>query len=161
MKPLDVSKVMNFFHLSTENHDGEWFVPRVPANRMPSEDDHTPRVCFADELEGAFEAICPAYRDEYCLYVHVPDNLDELIEAGAFFDPDEEDVPDVGWTGEIWCLEPVRMRCISLIFIGYRHNGIEYDVVEYDPDINTSTHDLLVKYFEDEKKLDWEEVDIV
>lgn len=47
------------YHLSTENHDGEWFKPRVPlsiyknpcGSNEHDEDDKIRRVCFSLDLD--------------------------------------------------------------------------------------------------------------
>lgn len=51
-------------HLSEENHNGEWFKPRVPGSIVincgygeNNEDDTIKRVCFSSSITGAFYAI--------------------------------------------------------------------------------------------------------
>ena len=108
---------LELYHISPVNHDGEIFYPRVPESRMKTEDDKTPRICFAPTLEGAYKAVCPNPRhlDLDLFFLHVPDNMDDIKAFNSIVSPDENEVPDVLDTDELWCLDPVYMKCIGVI----------------------------------------------
>ena len=113
-------------HLSKENHNGEWFKPRVPDSVYKSfgftseddEDDTTRRICFSGSITGAFYAI---NFDGKCekLYVHVPENIENIVKRGKLYKPSEEQVFDVNYTDEYWIKCKVKMKCIGYISINY------------------------------------------
>lgn len=113
---MKLAKARHLYHLSTENHDGETFVPRVPEFRASDEDGTIKRICFSTTLTGAYRAICEHYYGNALkLYVHVPVVIPEAIYA-----PDETEVYDVGHTHERWVCENTKMKCIGLaMFRGY------------------------------------------
>lgn len=113
---MKLAKVRQLYHLSTENHDGETFVPRVPEFRAFDEDGIVKRICFSTTLTGAYRAIYEHYYGNALkLYVHVPVVIPEAIYA-----PDETEVYDVGYTHEKWVCENTKMKCIGLaMFRGY------------------------------------------
>lgn len=114
------------YHLSTENHDGEWFKPRVPLSIYKNlcgssehdEDDKTKRVCFSRYIRRAFFAISFDGIREH-LYVHVPVGLDDIVRRGKLYKPTEEQVFDVSTTDEYWIKCTVKMKCIGKISIAY------------------------------------------
>ena len=80
MKEKLITKCPNrLFHLSPENHNGEWFRPRVPKsivsyfNSEDNEDDTVRRVCFSGSISGAFFAISFDGHPQK-LYVHVQEH---------------------------------------------------------------------------------------
>lgn len=121
---------LELYHISPENHDGAIFYPRVPESRMKREDDETPRICFAPTLEGAYKAIYPnpKHFDLDLFFLHVPDNMDDIRAFNSIVVPSIREVPDVLDTDELWCLDPVVMKCIGVImfFTVYRFDDIYY-----------------------------------
>ena len=116
---------MKLFHLSEENHDGEIFKPRVPHSLMTDEyckvieDNKTKRVCFSRTMTGAYYSIC--FNGGYqTLYVHVPDNIEELVSRKKIKIPTSKQVYDADYCDEVWVRGPVRMKCIGKVCIGYR-----------------------------------------
>lgn len=110
------------FHLSEENHDGEYFKPRVPDSIIDSgeykEDDKVRRVCFANSKSGAYFAI--NFRGGYeKLYVHVPENIEDIVRRRKLCKPSKEQVYDVDYCGEYWVKCKVKLKCIGYIKIGY------------------------------------------
>lgn len=112
-------------HLSEENHDGEWFKPRVPQslvinalNPEDNEDENTRRVCFSGSITGAFYAISFDGKWQK-LYVHVPENIEDIVRRGKLYKPSEEQVFDVNYTDEYWIKCKVKMKCIGYISINY------------------------------------------
>lgn len=120
---------LNLYHISPVNHDGEIFLPRVPSSRMRSEDGITPRVCFGPSLLDAYYAVkttrCHTQMD--LMFIHVPNNLDELKAFSAIVAPNENEVPDASDTGELWSLDPVEMKCVGLALFYTRYERIYPD----------------------------------
>lgn len=49
---------MRLYHVAVGKHDlARTFTPRVPESANPPEDTITPRICFAESLEGCLSAI--------------------------------------------------------------------------------------------------------
>ena len=111
-----MDRMHHMYHLSVDNHHGELFKPHIPTNRLPREDNTTPRVCFADTIVGAWKAMPHQMIGTDCimLFVHVPAYIPSK-EYIVF--PTEEQVPDVNITGELWSVKPVRMELIGTIVI--------------------------------------------
>ena len=108
-------KKVHLYHLSDLNHDGKTFRPRLPHSKSDDpeyEDQKTRRVCFASSMSGAYRAINDVGYTEK-LYVHIPTNLDEIIENGKLVKPSENDVYDVYNTGEYWIKQKVKLKCIG------------------------------------------------
>lgn len=113
-------------HLSEENHDGEWFKPRVPysvctlcCDPEDQENDTIKRVCFSTSITGAFYAI-NFNGDPQKLYVHIPENIDDIAKRGKLCKPTEEQVFDADYTDEYWVKCKVKMKCIGYIYITYK-----------------------------------------
>lgn len=143
--------VQELYHISTINHDMETFFPRVPQHRMKEEDGITPRVCFAESIEGAMTAIGlnPVSASEQFFFVHIPEDFNELMDANAFINPSEL-VPDADETHEIWCVEPVKLRCIAFVMAYVDWNGhIKLEELYMDPDPKYTLYDLIARYDEE------------
>lgn len=117
---------LDLYHLSPVNHDGELFLPRVPDSRMRTEDATTPRICFGPSILKAYYAVktlrCHNQMD--LMFIHVPNNLDELKAFNAIVAPDENEVPDAFSTDELWSLDPVEMKCVGLVLFYTRYERI-------------------------------------
>lgn len=73
---MERAKVKHLYHLSDKNHNGEVFVPRVPASIAPDENPDVERVCFSTTMTGAFKTISQCYYDHIQkLYVHIPESM--------------------------------------------------------------------------------------
>lgn len=106
---------MNYYHISSDNRNGEKFKPRVPDCRMDEEDGKTKRVCFSTSIIGCLSAInVQSYFNaiDKTFYVHVPINY-----KGKIHKPTKKEVPDVIETREKWFLNSVKMKCIGKIKI--------------------------------------------
>lgn len=111
-----ITKLKKLFHISYENHDGECFHPRIPDEliRMEGEDDKYTRVCFSTSMSGCYRALGEHISDfEPELYVHIPINMDKIIQRGGLYKPNDKLVPDVNMTNEHWCRRPVKLKCIG------------------------------------------------
>jgi ribosomal protein S18 acetylase RimI-like enzyme len=122
-----------YFHVSGDEYlDGQVFKPRVPSYIEPGdtadtstefEDATIPRVCFSPTIEGAMNAIIckinPQYPVPYKrLAVYIPEKPfndykhktnKEIIKEKLVFDASS--------TGEVWIMEPVRMKLFGIIEI--------------------------------------------
>ena len=110
------------FHLSPNNHDGEWFKPRIPYSIITDgenkEDNKVKRVCFSGSISGAFFGISfDGYPQR--LYVHIPENIEDIVKRKKLCKPTEEQVFDVHYTNEYWVKCKVKMKCIGYIYIKY------------------------------------------
>lgn len=153
LRPLDKPDffMTDLFHISQVNHDGETFFPRVPTNRMRGEDAITPRVCFAESIEGAMDAIGlnPGSAYDKFFFVHVPEDFEELINEGAFVNPGDL-VPDAEETHEVWCTRAVRMRCVAFSYAWVDYQGnIHVEEIYPCPNPIYSIEDLIRMYDED------------
>lgn len=119
------------FHLSEENHDGEYFKPRIPESIIDcgenKEDDKVRRVCFSNSISGAYFAI--NFDGGYNkLYVHVPENLEDIVRRRKLCIPTDEQVYDAHYCGEYWVKCKVKLKCIGYIKIGYNlHKFCRYN----------------------------------
>ena len=121
---MNKRRINKLFHVSDVNHDGEVFKPRVPTNVIIGgigceklEDTKTKRICFSKTISGAFLGINfdGTYEE---LYVHVPENIDSIPENKIVI-PTDDQVWDAEFTREVWVKQPVKMKCIGKVLIGY------------------------------------------
>lgn len=110
-----VKSVKKLYHLSERNQDGKCFHPRIPEKILEDEDTKYNRVCFSTNIAKCIKAIYDEYVPPYVLYVHVPINIEKIIERGGIYKPSDVLVPDVKKTNEHWCRRPVKMKCIGSI----------------------------------------------
>lgn len=97
-------------------------------NPEETEDDYHRRVCFADTISGAYLAIQFDAKKHEKLYIHVPENLDEIIRKMKIIKPTKEQCWDADFTGEYWVTMPVKMKCIGYINIYYDYYNWNYKV---------------------------------
>lgn len=111
---------MQYFFLSRKSHDNKTLNPRIPKNRMPSEDDKTPRICVSTSIAGCLAAV-HTLKEGNTVYIHT-------CESNEIIQPTKDQVPDVFFTGEIWITESVQMHLIGKIKI------TKVDYFDYDPE---------------------------
>lgn len=101
------------YHISTVNHDGEVFEPRVYDNDNVKKgmERRVKRICFSDSIEGAYYSIFPNGTYDIDLYVHIPATDVKIYRTTT------SDIYDSDITHEIWVKEPVEMKCIGKIHI--------------------------------------------
>ena len=120
---------MNYYHVSSDNHDGKTFKPRVPYNTMWGENVTKRRVCFSTSITGCLNAINVSEYLPFCddtYYVHVPLNY-----KGKIVKPTVGQVPDVKETREKWFVNRVRLRCIGKIKVrDYGRRGLKFRWIE-------------------------------
>lgn len=120
-----------FFHVSSKGYlDGQVFKPRVPdyldeynPEDTSFENTTTPRVCFSPSIEGCINAIAVNFmrinpiRFEK-LYVYIPEKpINEYRHKSNKELIRDKDVFDANVTGEMWILEPVRLKLYGVIRI--------------------------------------------
>lgn len=112
---------MKLYHIAVGKHDlVREFVPRVPESANPPEDVVTPRICFAETLEGCLTAIGhPFY------YPGTPEPLtvwegdfDERYIISPEYLYSTSSVMDCLRTREWWVLHPVTLTG-KLIYLTY------------------------------------------
>ena len=116
IKRMDIK---HLYHLSDNNYDNETFVPRpMPRWRaMEGENWKTKRICVSTSIDGALAALLSSDSQPFGkhLFVHVPENIDELKSKNKIYAPSKKQVPDVEATGELWLKAPAKMKCIGEI----------------------------------------------
>lgn len=106
-------KERKVYRLHQSNGNGKIVQPAIPNNyftRAGYEDSTTKRVCFAPNINKCLMALSQKCTD-MILYVHIPDGNYEM------YKPRQSECPDVGVTGEIWILRPVKLKCIGKIHV--------------------------------------------
>ena len=150
------------YHLSTDNHHGELFEPRIPTSRLLQEDSTTPRVCFADTIDGALRAMPRQQIGTDCimLFVHVPAYIPSK-EYIIF--PMKEQVPDVTTTGELWSVKPVRMELIGTIVVRDSFGVVdwgwldEFNVTEMERNSATIDYMDVLDFYSEYNLLDYDD----
>lgn len=93
------------------------FIPRIPKNRLPKEDDKTKRICLSPSIQDACSSFphktalghkCYSDRPMFLAVYSLPTVNDEH----AILTPDEikEYVPDAMKTNEHWLLKPLQLE---------------------------------------------------
>lgn len=100
---------MQYFFLSRKSHDNKILDPRIPKNRMISEDDKTPRICVSNSIAGCLAAI-HTLKEGNIIYIH-------SCESNQVIQPTAEQLPDICFTGETWITEPTKMNLIGKVKI--------------------------------------------
>lgn len=124
MKEKIIEKIpKRLFHLSEENHNGEWFKPRIPESIIEygedKEDNEVKRVCFSTSITGAFYAINFDGHWQK-LYIHVPENIEDVVKRRKLCKPTTEQVFDADYCDEYWIKCKVKLKCIGYIAISYK-----------------------------------------
>lgn len=114
----------DLFFLSETNLDGVTLNPKIPKNYLTInnfEDNKTSRICFAPSIEQCLAGLsCNVLGKKY--YVHT------IVNNPKLYKPSLKEVPDSKITGEIWALEPVKLKKICRIKVtgSKRQNGKNY-----------------------------------
>lgn len=100
--------LLRFYFVSTDsNLDGITIQPRIPLNKMETENNETKRICVSTSIAGCLLAT-PRYEENEIVYVYSCDSF-------IYMQPSIVDVPDVPTTGEIWILEPIKLSYFTKI----------------------------------------------
>lgn len=118
-----------FFHCSKELYeDGTLFKPRVPRNKMNSEEAETKRVCTSQSIDGCLVAIGGFQVGDII-------NIYDCTFQGDTYKPSCYEVPDVFFTGEEWILSNTVIRKLWQIEITEvhtrNHNSMNIDTYSY------------------------------
>jgi len=101
-----------YYHLSQDNNLTV-LEPKVPDNfltRNKYEDSKTPRVSFAPTINQCLMGMSENVAgNEYYVYIPYQIDYNKLVK------PHTNQVPDCNITGEVWALQPVRVKCVGKI----------------------------------------------
>ena len=102
------------FHLSQKDLDGSTLYPRIPDNYMTQngfEDCKTKRISFSKSIDGALIGISANLKNkEFFVYQPIKENV-------KIQNITNKEVPDALLTGEIWVIEPIKIKKICKIRI--------------------------------------------
>lgn len=99
--------------ISQRNMDGETLVPRIPDNYLTKngyEDADTPRVCFAPSVDQCLIALSQNNANK-SFYVYEPEDQSKI----DVYKPNTKAVPDSKITGELWAIQPVKLKRVGQI----------------------------------------------
>ena len=101
-----------YYHLSElpDLHELQPFISDNFMTKNNYEENKTPRVCFAPSIDQCLMAMSANIKNkEY--YVYTPYNID----TNKLRKPTINQVPDSKITGEVWSLEPIKVKCVGKI----------------------------------------------
>ena len=113
------NKNIHLYHLSEENHNNRIFKPRIPKSAADGCGENTTiaRICFSSSMSGAYRAITDIKdHGDWCyfpLYVHVPENIVDVVKNKNVIVPHKDLVFDQEYTNEHWVREKVKLKCIG------------------------------------------------
>ena len=112
---IEQEKIDSLYFLSEDNLDGKVLSPRIPNNFLVQngyEDAETPRVCFAESIDGALMALSQNLEGKQ-LFVHQPVNpiLEKVV------NPTKKQVPDVELTTEVWYTDDIEVKMVGKILV--------------------------------------------
>lgn len=100
---------MIYYFTSKEDFDNQILYPKIPKNRMPGEDETTPRICVSKSINGCLSGVQNYEKNDIVnIYKCESDNV---------MQPSLEQLPDSLFSGEEWILEPVLMTLLMKIKI--------------------------------------------
>ena len=136
-----------FFHVSMDTKmNGKTLKPRIPTyltkkgsvSDTYKEDSTIPRVCFSPSIEGCLNAIISAQKNLRIvgekMFVYIPEKPiseykiktnKEIIKEKLVFDANA--------TGEIWILEPVKLKLYGVIIVDQVKNIRDKPTINGDP----------------------------
>lgn len=139
---------MKLYHLTKDlNHDGRFF-PRIPNCRAEIEDNTTPRICFANSIEGALTALPVPAGSSFlelnesfgCVWKVFELETDD-IPNDAIISPkelyEEGKVLDSWLTGEYWLTQPIDLSQSAYYIIVNELDVDEIGIEERDLELET------------------------
>lgn len=135
-----------FFHISMDTKmNGKTLKPRIPTYLTKKDNVSTykenatiPRVCFSPSIEGCLNAIISAQKNLDVvgknIFVYIPEKPiseykiktnKEIIKEKLVFDANA--------TGEMWILEPVKLKLYGVIMVDQVKNIREKPTINGDP----------------------------
>lgn len=116
--PAKIEAIKNYngklYFISETDMDGKTLQPRIPKNFFTEndyEDASTPRVCFAQSVDGCLKGLSQNLKGK-SFYVFEPEQLPETV-----YKPNKGAVPDSEITTEMWVKEPVKLKKTGKIFV--------------------------------------------
>ena len=110
---------MKIFHISKFCFDNNILKPSIPNNeftRRGIENNSIPRICFAPSIEKCLKALnIDIHVPNQCFYIHEPINYDDLLIITNKEIIDNNYVPNAIHTGELWVLNPCKVKCEGII----------------------------------------------
>lgn len=138
------------YHISLDTGIINAFIPRVPEELMVGENECTPRICVASNLEGCLSSapwggvrledtmVENEDEDEFSRIMRVYEFDTTNIPESSILTPRElyhsGDVPDAIYKNEHWILEPVNPVNTYLIEL-YEFEESNEDVLSYEDDM--------------------------
>lgn len=110
----DIESYNNLYHISPINLNGQILIPRIPVNfltRNGFEEDATPRISFCPSISGCLTAISKNLKNMvFNVYI-----IDESYSTPQIRHVTNREVPDQSLTGEVWVLNPVKLKWVTRI----------------------------------------------
>lgn len=108
---------MKLYHASKDPHIAETVIyPRLPKYRLKTEELKIPRICTSPSILGCLCAL-PRLLEGEKIFIY-------SCEAKKYFQPTEEQVADVVYTGEIWLLEATKLEYYAEISIVKAYSSV-------------------------------------
>lgn len=129
---------MKFYHVSEQNIHNKILYPRVPDNYMTNigaEENETPRVCFAETIDGALAALGQNIEGKK-FYVYTADITNQRFLTNLTI-VQKNYVPDARHTKEMWVLDPVRIKLDCMIKVGEADRPLPYKYKEGSKEYKT------------------------
>lgn len=135
--------MIRLYHLSL-NPKLTTLIPRIPKNaaiKAKQEDDVSKRVCFGRSVAGALSAV-PHGEIGDVMYIYMPTSIDKKY----VYYPTPYQVPDVGFTHEVWYTAPVSVKKVGALIIG---NSILSKILHHpkDPELTAPAYKRNYKRF--------------
>ena len=116
--PAKIKTIKNYkgdlYFISESDMNGKTLQPRVPDNYFTKngyEDCSTPRVCFAQSVDGCLKGLSQNLKGR-TFNAYSPSE-----KISTVFKPNIGAVPDADVTGELWVKEPVTLKQVGKIFV--------------------------------------------
>lgn len=126
---------MRYYFASKKNYDNHILHPKIPQHRMECEDDEISRICVSQSINGCLTAIEPNSVGDV-LYIHECEADDKDIVQPTLYQ-----VPDCCFTGELWIIEPTKMKlfmkiittgCIDTEFNSMHNAQYSFKICDFD-----------------------------
>jgi hypothetical protein len=115
--PYKVKELKNYkgklYFISQKDMADKTIMPRVPSNyfiKNGYEDSWTKRICFSDSIDGCLKGLSQNNTNKN-FYVYEG----KLKPNQSVYKPNKGAVPDSEITGELWALEPTKIRKVGQI----------------------------------------------
>jgi len=136
--PAKIEAIDNYkgklYFISESDMTDKTLEPRVPQNFFTKngyEDASTPRVCFAQSVDGCLKGLSQNLEGK-SFYVFEPEQMPEIV-----YKPNKGAVPDSEVTTEMWVKEPVKLKKSGKIFVSGDDgkDGIPFEYGDYTAEL--------------------------